>query len=78
MAESAFKRRTFAVTRTDSPAPLELGHGPPELEVFLEPTCPFSKRAFGKLQPLLDAVGEDRLTIKSASCRSPGISSPAS
>ena len=47
-----------------SPEPIELGHGRVELEVFLEPTCPFSKRAFGKLQPLLDAVGEDKLTIK--------------
>lgn len=42
---------------------LLLGHGPTELEVFLEPTCPFSKRAFAKFRPLLDAAGEDRLTI---------------
>jgi hypothetical protein len=28
---------------------LELGHGRTVLEVFLEPTCPFSKRAFEKL-----------------------------
>ena len=48
----------------NSPAPLELGHGPLEVEVFLEPTCPFSKRAFEKLPALLAAVGEDRLTIK--------------
>jgi hypothetical protein len=34
------------------------------LEVFLEPTCPFSKRAFEKLPQLLLAVGEGRLTIK--------------
>ena len=47
-----------------NPEPIELGHGKIELEVFLEPTCPYSKRAFGKLQPLLDAVGEDKLTIK--------------
>ena len=33
------------------------------LEIFLEPTCPFSKRAFAKLQPLLSAVGEGELTI---------------
>ena len=51
-------------TRSEGPEPIELGHGKVELEVFLEPTCPFSKRAFGKLQPLLDAVGEDKLTIK--------------
>jgi hypothetical protein len=48
----------------NTPAPLELGHGPLELEVFLEPTCPFSKRAFFKLEPLVAAVGEDRLTAK--------------
>jgi hypothetical protein len=46
------------------PEPLELGRGRIEMEVFLEPTCPFSKRAFGKLQPLLDMVGEDELTIR--------------
>ena len=49
---------------TKNPEPIELGHGAFELEVFLEPTCPYSKRAFEKLQPLLDAVGEDKLTIK--------------
>jgi hypothetical protein len=33
-------------------------------EVFLEPTCPFSVRAFGKLDDLLSTAGEDRITIK--------------
>jgi len=32
--------------------------------VFLEPTCPFSVKAFGKLDDLLDQVGEDRITVK--------------
>jgi hypothetical protein len=50
--------------RSNGPEPIDLGHGKVELEVFLEPTCPFSKRAFGKLQPLLVAVGEDELTVK--------------
>lgn len=45
-------------------APIEFGQGKAELEVFLEPTCPFSKRAFEKFPALLAAVGEDRLTIK--------------
>ncbi|WP_421723358.1 DsbA family protein [Bauldia sp.] len=45
-------------------APLVLGHGPTELEVFLEPTCPFSKRAFGKFPALLEAAGPERLTIR--------------
>jgi protein-disulfide isomerase len=33
-------------------------------EVFLEPTCPFSARAFGKLDDLLTQAGEVRITIK--------------
>jgi hypothetical protein len=40
------------------------GQGPKVLEVFLEPTCPYSARAFGKLDQLLAEAGEDRLTIK--------------
>jgi protein-disulfide isomerase len=43
--------------------PLVWGHGPRRLEVFLEPTCPFSARAFAKLDELLQRAGEDRLTI---------------
>lgn len=44
--------------------PIQFGHGNAELEVFIEPTCPFSKKAFAKLQPLVNAVGEDTLTVK--------------
>jgi protein-disulfide isomerase len=44
--------------------PIELGHGKTELEVFLEPTCPFSKRTFEKFEPLLEAAGADRLSIR--------------
>ena len=44
--------------------PLAWGHGLRTLEVFLEPTCPFSARTFGKLDELLARVGEDRLTLK--------------
>ncbi|MFT3690795.1 DsbA family protein [Paenirhodobacter sp.] len=43
--------------------PLSWGHGPHVFEMFLEPTCPFSVRAFGKMDALL-AVGEDRVTVK--------------
>jgi protein-disulfide isomerase len=43
---------------------LEWGHGPRLLDVFLEPTCPFCTLAFGKLRPLLDQAGEDRLTLR--------------
>jgi len=43
---------------------LTWGHGPRTLEVFLEPTCPFSARAFGKFEDLLCSAGEDRLTLK--------------
>ena len=44
--------------------PLEWGNGPRVFEVFLEPTCPFSAKAFGKLDALLDEAGQDRITIK--------------
>lgn len=44
--------------------PLTWGHGPRVFEVFLEPTCPFSVKAFNKLQPLLALAGENRLTLK--------------
>ena len=37
--------------------PLVWGHGPRVLEVFLEPTCPFSVRAFGNLDDLLTQAG---------------------
>lgn len=46
------------------PDPLEWGHGPKVLDVFVEPTCPFSVRAFNKLWDLLASVGEDRITIR--------------
>jgi hypothetical protein len=44
--------------------PLVWGHGPRVLEMFLEPTCPFSVKAFGKLDALLMEAGEDRITVK--------------
>lgn len=43
---------------------LEWGHGPRILDVFLEPNCPFCTLAFGKLKPLLEQAGEDRITIR--------------
>jgi hypothetical protein len=44
--------------------PLVWGRGPRVLEVFLEPTCPYSVKALGKLDDLLDQAGDDRITIK--------------
>ncbi|MGE0419154.1 MAG: DsbA family protein [Acetobacteraceae bacterium] len=44
--------------------PLVWGHGPRAFEVFLEPTCPFSVRAFSKLDDLLEQAGTDRITVK--------------
>jgi hypothetical protein len=44
--------------------PLTWGRGPRLFEIFLEPTCPFSVRAFGKLDETLELAGEDRITIK--------------
>ncbi len=43
--------------------PLIWGDGPHVFEMFLEPTCPFSVRAFNKLDALL-AAGGDRITVK--------------
>ena len=33
--------------------PLVWGRGPRILEMFLEPTCPFSAKAFGKIDDLI-------------------------
>jgi hypothetical protein len=44
--------------------PLTWGHGPRVFEMFLEPTCPFSCRAFGKIDETLATAGEDRITVK--------------
>jgi len=43
---------------------LTWGHGPRTLEVFLEPTCPFSVKTFLKFDELLQQAGEDHLTLK--------------
>jgi protein-disulfide isomerase len=32
--------------------------------MFLEPTCPYSVRAFGKIDALLEHAGADRITVK--------------
>lgn len=45
-------------------APLHWGSGRNIFEMFVEPTCPFSVRAMGKLEPLLAAVGAENVTIK--------------
>lgn len=42
---------------------LSWGNGPRHFEVFLEPTCPFSVKAFLKLDELLVLAGEHRITI---------------
>jgi protein-disulfide isomerase len=54
----------MAATAEARCAALAWGNGPRVLDVFLEPTCPHSARAFGKLMPLLARAGEDRLTIR--------------
>ena len=40
------------------------GRGAKVFEVFLEPTCPYSGRAFGKFDQLLAEVGEENVTLK--------------
>lgn len=55
----------MAVSLSDWHAdPLEWGRGPKTFEVFLEPTCPYSAKAFGKLDELLARAGEEHLTLK--------------
>jgi len=44
--------------------PLTWGRGPRQFELFLEPTCPFSSKAFAKLDETLAAAGPDKITIK--------------
>src|SRR5262249_20166063 len=44
--------------------PLTWGRGPRQFEVFLEPTCPYSARAFAKLDETLAAAGSDNVTLK--------------
>ncbi|MBS1034151.1 DsbA family protein [Gluconobacter cerinus] len=43
---------------------LEWGAGPKVLEVFLEPTCPFSVKTLRKIPDLLQLEGQDRLTVR--------------
>ena len=65
--------RLYPVNRIDSMKqtdwradPLVWGDGPRVLEIFLEPTCPFSARVFGKLDKVLGEAGEDRITVKNS------------
>ncbi len=44
--------------------PLVWGRGERRFEAFLEPTCPFSARAFPKLFALLDHLGEEALRVQ--------------
>ena len=48
-------------TRVDD---LVWGTGPWVFEVFLEPTCPYSGKTFGKLDRLLAEAGDKRITLK--------------
>lgn len=43
---------------------LTLGEGATILDAFLEPTYPFSAKAFAKFDRLLDLAGRDRLTVR--------------
>ena len=43
--------------------PLAWGRGPRQFEMFLEPTCPYSARAFAKVDETLAAAGPDNITI---------------
>src|ERR1044072_229964 len=45
-------------------AELEWGRGPGVFEMFRDPTCQYSSKAFGKIKELLSAAGEDKITVK--------------
>lgn len=44
--------------------PLVWGSGPRLFEVFLEPTCPHSTKAFGKLDQTLQEAGAEAISLK--------------
>lgn len=44
--------------------PLVWGEGPGRLEVFLEPTCPFSVKTFNKLDDFLAQAGESQVSVQ--------------
>ena len=44
-------------------APFEWGHGKHILEMFLEPTCPYSAKAFNKIDALLAEAIENQLKV---------------
>ena len=51
--------------------PLVWGHGPRVFEVFLEPTCPYSVKAFGKLDetlrlPMVPVSEPTRVAVRGA------------
>lgn len=49
---------------TTHSAEITLGAGPRLFEVFVEPTCPFSVKAFRKLGKLIELAGEDKVTVR--------------
>lgn len=60
----AGKVEPTATASSMQPESLVWGNGARTFEVFLEPTCPYSIKAFGKLDGLLEAVGESNITVK--------------
>jgi protein-disulfide isomerase len=53
-----------ATTQTWRADPLAWGEGPRQFEMFLEPTCPYSARAFGKIDELLATAGPGNITVR--------------
>lgn len=56
--------QNHAATPAGQADTLSWGHGPRVFEMFLEPTCPFSVRAFNKIDALLQEAGADNITVK--------------
>lgn len=44
--------------------PLTWGRGPVDVEFFLDPTCPFSNKAFKKIKSFVAVMGEEAVTVR--------------
>ena len=66
MASPSFSLKVFMTASSTQTTmdPLVWGQGSKTMEVFLEPTCPFSAKAFAKFDALLERATPQRLTLK--------------
>ncbi len=57
------RRDNFMKLQNNNIEPFVWGHGERILEMFLEPTCPYSAKAFGKIDELVSKAGENQLKV---------------